>query len=137
MQVGWQTSLTGAVAAFLLLLCPQTAPNAANTTTKGTAEDHAGPDHDHTGHDEPAAKAPMAQNGAAPMAQNGAHSAAGGHSAGGHGGNMTMAKPLPVPDSCVKTPKQGNCSDFDYPHINAANDLTRLCNAMSFMTGTL
>jgi hypothetical protein len=50
---------------------------------------------------------------------------------------MTMAKPLPVPDSCVKTPKQGNCSDFDYPHINAANDLTRLCNAMSFMTGTL
>lgn len=49
--------------------------------------------------------------------------------------NMTMAKALPVPDSCVKDPKQGNCSSFDYPHANAANDLSRLCSAMNFMAG--
>lgn len=70
----------------------------------------------------------MAQNGHS-MAQNG------GHSAGGHGGNMTVTKALPIPDSCVKNPKQANCSSFDYPHANAANDLARLCGAMSFMTG--
>lgn len=75
---------------------------------------------------------------APPAAQNG-HSGMGhgamGHSAMGHGGNMTMTKALPVPDSCVTAPTQGNCSTFDYPHANAANDLTMLCNAMSFMTG--
>lgn len=120
---------------------PKAAPTAVNTTSSGMADDHAGHGSDSAGHahDEPAAKAPIAQNGAskAPMVQNGAHSAAGGHSTGGHGGNTTMAKALPVPDSCVQTPKQGNCSSFDYPHVNAANDLSRLCNAMSFMTSKL
>lgn len=89
-------------------------------------DDHAG--HDHAGHD----------HGDAPMKAPAAAGAMGGHSAmGGPGGNMTMTKALPVPDSCVKAPTQGNCSTFDYPHANAANDLTRLCNAMSFMTGGL
>lgn len=92
-------------------------PAAKNMTM---ADDHAGHDHeghDHSDHDEPK------------VAQNG-HAAGGGHST-----NMTMAKALPVPDSCVKDPKQGNCSSFDYPHANAANDLSRLCAAMSFMAG--
>lgn len=88
----------------------------------GTMDDHA--DHDHAADDHGAA-GPMAKG---PAVQN-------GHGAMGHGGNMTMAKALPVPDSCVTAPTQGNCSTYDYPHANAANDLTRLCSAMSFMTG--
>lgn len=90
---------------------------AANVTTNGIKDDHAG--HDHS------AEGPDAHGGDAAMAH------------GGHGGmkGMNMTKALPVPDSCVKNPKQANCSSFDYPHANSANDLTRLCNAMSFMTG--
>lgn len=103
--------------------CDQMAPRpAVNNMTM--ADDHA--DHDHEGHDHDHDEPKTAQNGA-PMVQN-------GHG-GGHSMNMTMAKALPVPDSCVKNPKQGNCSSFDYPHANAANDLSRLCAAMSFMAG--
>jgi hypothetical protein len=110
-----------------VLAQPKAAPK-ANSTTNGTMDDHAG--HDHAAGDHGAA-GPMAMT---PTAQNG-HGAAMDHGAMGHGGNMTVAKALSVPDSCVTAPMQGNCSTFDYPHANAANDLTRLCNAMSFMTG--
>jgi hypothetical protein len=114
--------------ADLLLFClaavaQMPKPAAKNMTM---ADDHAGHDHGDAGHDHDEPK--TAQNGKAPMAQNGA---AGGHSKM----NMTMAKALPVPDSCVKDPKQSNCSSWDYPHANAANDLARLCGAMSFMAG--
>jgi len=67
------------------------------------------------------------------MNGHGDHSDHGAH--GGHGSSMTMAKALPVPDSCVKSPNQANCSTFNYPHENAVSDLQRLCAAMSFMAG--
>lgn len=101
------------------------------TATNGKPGSDAGHDMDaHAGHSMPGMAAGAA-------AEDDKHSMGDGHDHAGHGSSSSMAptKALPVPDACVKTPTAANCSAFKYPEKNAANDLARLCGAMSFMTG--
>lgn len=43
------------------------------------------------------------------------------------------SKSLAALDSCVNDPMQSNCTSYNYPVAAAAEDLSKLCNAMPFM----
>eukprot|EP00878_Enallax_costatus_P016695 GHUV01017518.1.p1 GENE.GHUV01017518.1~~GHUV01017518.1.p1 ORF type:complete len:158 (+),score=37.70 GHUV01017518.1:176-649(+) len=58
---------------------------------------------------------------------------AAGQSAGMHS-TGTGSKSLAALDSCVSNPLQTNCTSYEYPVAAAADDLSKLCGAMHFMS---